>query len=141
VAHRLLVAAGPGGCTRYQLWSTDGDDHLRLLWEYDHQYMDLAGSVHPLKFGDVDGDGDQEAVINMGLIMTVWDWRPDAASPSGGTMVQIFGERITRPQVAHGPTFAEDLDGDGRAEIIFADTVGGAADGGGPEPGSTPAAC
>ncbi|MGK0362239.1 MAG: hypothetical protein ACI9U2_004559, partial [Bradymonadia bacterium] len=82
---------------------------------------------------DVDGDGDQEAVINMGLVMTVWDWRPDAASPSGGTMVQIFGERITRPQVALGPAFAEDLDGDGRAEILFVDTVGGAEVGGGPE--------
>lgn len=129
----LLVAAGPSGCTRYQLWSTSGDNHLRLLWEYDHAYPDMSTNLHPLKMGDVDGDGDQEAIINMGLVATVWDWRPDAASPSGGQMVQIFGERISRPRVNFGPIFAEDLDGDGTAEVLFVDTVGGAEAGGGPD--------
>jgi hypothetical protein len=109
---------------RFQIWSTDGDDHLRPIWEVDAFIEGNSSDVLPLALGDIDGDGDMEAAINMGKVLTVWDWEPDEASPTGGTMVQIYGEHMG--PVGWGGIFVEDVDGDGRAEVITHDPAGGA---------------
>lgn len=119
----LVIGGGRAACGRFQLWTTAGDDAFRLLWEYDiandNGYFQADRMV---TFGDVDGDGDQELIACMAKTLTVWDWRPDEVSLAGGTMVQIYGERISR--VPMFPVWAADLDGDGADEVMTYDSVG-----------------
>lgn len=125
----LLLGAGFSGCARFQLWTTAGDDRFQLLWEQD---VDVdggaAGTANRAAFGDVDGDGDMEAVLSMNNYLTVWDWRQ-------GQLVQIYGERVARPEAPWSTVWAADIDGDGADEIMTWDGLG-AADAGNPGPGN-----
>ena len=114
----LLVAAGPVGCVRYQLWTTAGDDTLALAWERD-VFMErgLTGNTRTLTIADVDGDGDQEMVVIMDHIFTVWDWRVDEARREA-EMVQIHGERVAPEGYGWPHVYGGDLDGDGIDEVV-----------------------
>lgn len=117
----LLVAAGPVGCVRYQLWTTAGDDTLTLAWERD-VFMERGrtGSQRTLTTADVDGDGDQEMVVIMDHIFTIWDWRVDDARREG-EMVQIHGERVAPEGYGWPHVYGGDLDGDGIDEVVTFD--------------------
>jgi hypothetical protein len=121
----LLIGGSPGVCVRYQLWTTAGDDRFKLLWEYDlvndDGFVDILDAV---AFGDVDGDGDDEAIMNMNRVLTVWDWVPDEMAEHGGRMVQIYGERVSARNSVWQPVFAADLDGDGKDEVMSQDPQG-----------------
>ena len=115
----LLLGGSPGGCVRYQLWRTSDAGAFELIWQTDivDSYGPIMGNKGVTKMTDFDQDGDDELVMLMDRVLTVWDWREDAASPHGGRMVQIYGERIC-DFCDWGQVWIGDLDGDGRDEFM-----------------------
>ncbi|MCB9548675.1 MAG: VCBS repeat-containing protein [Myxococcales bacterium] len=117
----LLIGNGTG-CQGFQLYTTTGNDGLRLAWSgFVLDGRGFSGD-EAATLADVDGDGDMEMVANMSQVLTVWDWVADANHPSGGTMQQIFGERICEPPCSTVAVRAGDVDGDGRAEFVTYDS-------------------
>lgn len=117
-----LLIGNSSGCQGFQIYTTAGDDTLRLAWIGLAVEMRGFSGAETATLADVDGDGDVEMIANMDQVLTVWDWVPDASHPAGGTMVQIFGERICEPPCGTVAVRAGDVDGDGRAEFVTYDS-------------------
>lgn len=109
----FLVGGGsPGSCLRYEIWHAPADDTYARKWRLDvFNPRDYPESDGAAVFGDLDGDGDDEFVVNAGQIITAWDW-------TGDTFRQIFGYRLC-DTCQWSIVRTGDIDGDGQHELFF----------------------
>lgn len=108
----LMGGSNSGTCARYEVWTADGDDHYRKVWAIDSVWeRDYAFDLGTTAFGDTDGDGDDELLIAKEREVALFEW-------NGVTFEQIFGT-WTCDDCEWTQVWLEDLDGDGRKEVIF----------------------
>ena len=108
----LVGGSNSGTCARYEVWTADGDDHYRMVWAIDSVWeRDYAFDLGTTAFGDTDGDGDDELLIAKEREVALFEW-------NGVTFEQIFGT-WTCDDCGWTQVWLEDLDGDGRKEVIF----------------------
>ncbi len=101
-------------CLVFEVWTAVDDDRYVRLARID--YVSPAGfptDDGATAFGDLDGDGDAELVINLGDTIAAWDW-------DGLGLRQILGYRYCEACAWSG-VWTGDLEGDGVDEIFFAE--------------------
>lgn len=107
----FLVGGDYGLCMRYELWRAGAQRPYERVWRLDTAFgFDYPHQQTGTAFGDTDGDGDDELLIGMERTVALFEW-------DGVAYQQIFGVRCE--DCAWTPVWLDDVDGDGRAELIF----------------------
>lgn len=107
---------GGGVCWYFGIYKAFGDDMYGPVWERSFLYggNNLTGSV---AMGDTDGDGDDELAISMGDVVHVYE------ADAGWSLVRI-AELPMCDLCWEAKVHFEDLDQDGRAELIVSRVAG-----------------
>lgn len=114
----LLFGGSPTGCMRFEIWAGVADDTYVRLARIDHFGRDSIPTNQGITaFGDLDGDGDDELVINISDAIVAWDW-------DGMALQQIMAYPYC-DTCNWSPVWTGDLEGDGIDEIFFTEQTGG----------------
>ncbi len=130
-----LAEPGPDGeYTRRELLRVPTRANLHTAAEDAHAVREFGALVQytfpRLRVADQDGDGRADLLFFADDALAVFRGRPDGSFPRDPDVWRAFGlltpeERLQRSVFVRGD--AADLDGDGRAELMFNKTRGGLA--------------
>jgi hypothetical protein len=108
----FLIGGSPGACQRFELWTATGNNLYERIWAYDgYNPRDYPTDQGATAFGDLDGDGDDELVINLGQAVMALEW-------SNGEFRRTFHHPVCQA-CNWSPVWTGDVDGDGADELMF----------------------
>lgn len=109
-----FLTGQPSVCAMFNVFDAVGNDDYERIWTFGARG---ARGIHPTgvtehgaRFGDTDGDGDDELAIAIGAWFAVFEW-------DGETFQRIFATRLCDECWNTSVEFA-DLDGDGRDSLV-----------------------